>query len=742
MKNSFETIINKGIEIPIIQRDYAQGRKEKKVEKIRQEFLDVLFDAILKHSENNEYTLDLDFIYGYIKVENMVFIPIDGQQRLTTLWLLYYFVSRKEKQEFKSLSNFIYETRHSSTVFCQKLCQFIPEFDSYSLSKEIRNQHWYLENWDYDPTIDSMLRMLDAIETMYNSLENTPLWPHLISRGGPFAFYQLEMSEIGLTDDLYIKMNSRGKPLTEFEYFKAHFSEIIQNDKLRMHFETQIDQQWTDAIWMLVKNNSEEWKEDDDIALVVDQCFLNLFNFLTKIIAYKKEIPYQDTYQSKDALPEIYQEDQDFSFTFDLLDTISQKLNEHSVDWNYYFYYGLDNFSFGKSRLFFVHESTDLLSRCIFYFDKSTGFSLPEQLLFYFVILDWQDPIENMESYLRELRNIVINSSDELREKEMHTIIPELEAFFSSQSVEAIKSLNTDQIREEERKRTFKSDNPNTIEIMNKLEDSNFLRGKISILSFDNNFDNRAEKFLEYFNEKEFLQHYIQRANALLAEGDYKQMDNNLFNLMSYNTQYIRRFLTAPGYGKNKDVFSKTRPVIESFLDKLIADSHLNPNQIIKEYLKNAKESGFDWRYYFQKYPSFRESCNKGYYYLYNSEEPYVIAKMKEKQFNGYHWCPFLDETYIQLNSKKLDFTFNPSKLIISRHKSDLGILFLNNAIQFTNLNRNGRDNWMLIKLQQDKLVNKKNQIKISQNENGLDTQDRIKKLVKLCQEILEWDKS
>jgi len=34
---------------------------------------------------------------------------------------------------------------------------------------------------------------------------------------------------MGLTDDLYIKMNSRGKPLTTFEQFKANFEKTIRD---------------------------------------------------------------------------------------------------------------------------------------------------------------------------------------------------------------------------------------------------------------------------------------------------------------------------------------------------------------------------------------------------------------------------------------------------------------------------------------------------------------------------------
>lgn len=68
------------IEIPIIQRDYAQGREFEKVEEVRNGFLEDIYDTII-----NDRHLDLDFVYGSLK-ENKTFIPLDGQQRLTTLF--------------------------------------------------------------------------------------------------------------------------------------------------------------------------------------------------------------------------------------------------------------------------------------------------------------------------------------------------------------------------------------------------------------------------------------------------------------------------------------------------------------------------------------------------------------------------------------------------------------------------------------------------------------------------------
>ena len=105
--------------IPIIQRDYAQGRKEN--DYIRKTFLKDIKDCLC--SEPPEQ-LTLDFIYGNIECKNCDdkrFYPLDGQQRLTTLWLVYWYVSFKSgklSKDSEQLKKFTYETRRSSRDFC------------------------------------------------------------------------------------------------------------------------------------------------------------------------------------------------------------------------------------------------------------------------------------------------------------------------------------------------------------------------------------------------------------------------------------------------------------------------------------------------------------------------------------------------------------------------------------------------------------------------------------------------
>lgn len=80
----WELIKNHKIVIPIIQRDYAQGRIGK--EYLRQNFLSQLIHALHTNSP-----LTLDFIYS--NEENNTMNPLDGQQRLTTLWLLHWYIA-------------------------------------------------------------------------------------------------------------------------------------------------------------------------------------------------------------------------------------------------------------------------------------------------------------------------------------------------------------------------------------------------------------------------------------------------------------------------------------------------------------------------------------------------------------------------------------------------------------------------------------------------------------------------
>ena len=299
-KTSLWNLLNESrIEIPIIQRDYAQGRIGK--EYLRERFLTQLFDALDPASSSS---LVLDFVYG--GREGNTFYPLDGQQRLTTLWLLHWYLSLCSgslESDKEVLSHFSYTTRVSSRTFCEKLCSINNHYDRQEgIIDFIRDQHWFFSSYEQDPTIQSMLCMLggtsisgkdgndiiDGIEEICASLPVGVLKDYLTQLKGsdsPIKFHLLYMEDknLPLSDDLYIKMNARGKLLTDFENFKVDLLNYKPDGKTLLidedgtdvkSFSHLLDTSWTDIFWY---NHSVDHKIDDIFFSFINRFLLNWY---------------------------------------------------------------------------------------------------------------------------------------------------------------------------------------------------------------------------------------------------------------------------------------------------------------------------------------------------------------------------------------------------------------------------------------------------------------------------------
>lgn len=180
-----EAVQLKKIIIPIIQRDYAQGREGADVARIRGRFLASLYQAV------TEKPITLDFVYGDIDQEGCM-TPLDGQQRLTTLFLLHWYAAKRGRlpeEDYGFLKRFSYETRYSARYFCMDLVDYQPEFST-AVSKEIVNQAWFPLDWERDPTISSMLVMLDAIDDTFRDVPD--LWGRLKENCITFYFLPIK----------------------------------------------------------------------------------------------------------------------------------------------------------------------------------------------------------------------------------------------------------------------------------------------------------------------------------------------------------------------------------------------------------------------------------------------------------------------------------------------------------------------------------------------------------------------
>src|SRR5699024_490382 len=88
------------------------------------------------------------------------------------------------------------------------------------VSAAIKNEAWFFSSWIKDPTILSMLNMIDNIHEIFKDSNN--LSRKLFSRNNSIKFRFIELEKFGLDDSFYIKMKARGKLLTSFENFKAN----------------------------------------------------------------------------------------------------------------------------------------------------------------------------------------------------------------------------------------------------------------------------------------------------------------------------------------------------------------------------------------------------------------------------------------------------------------------------------------------------------------------------------------
>lgn len=338
---------DKKVIVPLIQRDYAQGRKGERCADIRK---NILMD-IKKCLENQEQEkLNLAFLYGEKK--DNIFNPLDGQQRLTTLWLVHWYIwfnaykSETNKDDYKAdlgkLSNFTYKTRESSSDFCRCMCDIDNIRDlikakenniEANLSELIRSRTWFLSAWLNDPTIDAMLRTLSGdndsreacVETIFNKVEifnkdNEDDYNNFKEslKDGRIVFDILELNKNNSSDsnenshktsekfidsdDIYIKMNARGKPLSDFENLKSDLVDCISKkitsaEGFFAGIISKIDNEWTDIFWKEIKEYNENNKSFDNIKIAsmkmdFDPMFFSFINrFVLNEICLAKQNP-------------------------------------------------------------------------------------------------------------------------------------------------------------------------------------------------------------------------------------------------------------------------------------------------------------------------------------------------------------------------------------------------------------------------------------------------------------------
>ena len=704
----------KKIEIPKIQRDYAYGRTDKKNERKRNNFLDSLYDAV------NGKPITLDFIYGDIKQN--VLTPLDGQQRLTTLFLLYWYASKKEQvaeSETSFLKCFSYETRPSARQFCEIITTKSIEFEAgKTLSELIKDQNWFPLEWQHDATVSSMLVMLDAIQEKFSQVED------LYAKLENISFYFLPIENMGLTDDLYIKMNSRGKPLTPFEHFKAEFEKqlILADVETAKRIGAKIDREWTDLLWDY--RNSGVGDDSDN---TTDDEFLRYFIFICNIICYKNGGS-PKTSDEFDLLKEFFTiqgnndkekvienamilesffdcwlEDKKSIPIKDFFESFASK--EHSV---------------GKIK---TNYNVNFLEDCFRNYADIIGknrrrFTLNQIILLYTFVLYRQNiSVVSEDDFRRRLRvinNLILNSSDQISDSEdrqggnrLPAILNQVDSIILKGIIadtDAVGGINFSptQLEEERLKLEWTAKNPDKAESLFALEDNELLYGQITVVGLEQ--PDNFERFESLFKCNWDLVNC-----ALFTVGDYKQKERNGWRYQlgsSMSDGYAWKTLFHRS--ENLSGFENTQKVLNELLSResVFTDDCLN--QMVKDYLYECEnKQEYSWIYYFIKYKLFRPDRYGKYWWNDSENSPYVFTALFQRH-------------------KVSENSYNPFLKEVNGHVSREhwgNRIYINDGEFLTET----QTSYLVIS--NDENENVQQEFAIAQNEKGIDTENRIEKM-------------
>ncbi|MGP6178447.1 DUF262 domain-containing protein [Microbacterium sp. A196] len=612
------------VEIPIIQRDFAQGREDDETTIIRERFLDALIRAVTFDED-----MGLDFIYG--DVRSGVLRPLDGQQRLTTLFLLHWYVASLARTLDPQAAwlKFSYATRPTARSFTAALSRHPYPGGAQTPSAWITDQPWYVYPWRQDPTIASMLVILDAIHERFDASQCDfgAVWQRLETRTtdsspGAIWFLFLPITDMDYGEDLYIKMNSRGKPLTSFEVFKADFEAIIKDaDRARHgHLVESIDGAWADILWEYEKRYGGDKTVDDE--------FMRYLAFIIEICEWR-DGSVNRKWRDKDSGRLLPLEERARL-------ALADPANEHSERNREFFFHAFDTwvgvdpasvfrelFAVGADQegsLPLFSASNDLFGACITRYGND--FSAQETLLLFAVILARQAgdllTASDVNRRLRSLRNITAAFLD--RDRYMSEYVASTEKLMLHGTIEGLAGFRDYWVADEALKWELMDSHPETASAIHELEDNSLVRGRIQAFDLDpGSISSRARAFSELSGGpiRDLL------GAALLTMGDYSrdvkwggtirqlgnsQKDDSWMDLLTTGKRADLAFIRDPLTSLLDDY--STRHGAES------ATSRAALETIRAEWLSEREErSYFDWRYYLSRYEGARSSVGDGYFH-------------------------------------------------------------------------------------------------------------------------------
>jgi hypothetical protein len=674
---SFLDLIQKHqITIPIIQRDYVQGRDNSEVNEIRKIFLQEILTAT---TSNQVEGINLGFIYGKVLDKDFVeikkknkeaiegilsslqdytkhldeelvfsldwkdivsepqfishsrFIPLDGQQRLTTLFLFHWYIlhQTKEKENHKVLLNsFSYSTRKKTQEFLKAIIKYDFDLSEKLFGHQIIMKTWFQHQWLQDPSVLSMINTLNDFHELLQGENLKNIWQRLGNQVVTFDY--LDLDQLQQTDDIYVKMNARGKQISDFEHFKAWLQAHVKNTEISLEFPNwadKLDIQWLDLFWF----------END--ASTTDESMLKFFQHIgfSRFLTRKnrtsgkyyynkiKSLKYEDRFLSVEDNIQLFT-----SSELEHIFSVLEFLNNPIVS------------EYQKSINKVLSGRDYSLKRVLLNGKNLENLSLNDELIFHGIILyalksrelDFSFNSKNFEQWIRIIRNLAANTFIQSYEEFKGTIVSLHKLAHNCFDIEkrltdpdfTIKSFFGDQVKEEKLKAEKIRSSEAWRNAILKFENHPYFNGQIGFFfdMLEPEEKDDIEKFclygdrLFYIFSDVFDKSYSTFQAALLSRTDYtRKVKGKLSFLVKQHSDLRTKF------DNWRKIFKKEETSSNGEYPFFALKGIVRDTRTIEE-IKNQAEID-DWRYVFVKNKALIEFCSQSFFAFFSETDIHLF---------------------------------------------------------------------------------------------------------------------
>lgn len=707
----FKKLINDYIiYVPEFQRNYLQGDdSNESIKYKRDRLLKDIFDCI----ESQSKSINLGFIYGRVEdsYKRKLFYPYDGQQRLTTLYFLYlliYFKFKKYDEIYSIKKKLSYQTRISTNRFIESFLSWILDSekkdniyndfwnkDGKDLKGFIMSQDWFMmTEWNYDVSIINMLSIIVEISgRIKKNLGDITGIVNFIDKdeNNPFQFDFIYVDDISKSDDLYIKINARGKALSPFENLKSDIDEYWNNED-----KTKLDAEWTEFVWNQLDENdkNKEKSFDNSFYNLLSNIFylqylvgLDQNNINDKILIeienkYKKGIVDKEWFTPKLCCDSPYQMISSFldamigpfkSIKGEQIESVNRKI------------FGLGDYqnNNGQNKM----ERADLFEVFVYYYSVSSLFNkndmefTDKRNLLNEIETVTNRIIENQRPYLDSPTNLVkaLKSVKVLIDSSIKPhVVYKFFLSIDNDKKESIRDgLMKEQVEEEILKAKLIDKDSRYVDLFDKSYKELKNKGQLGFIFYliiDNNdlskirvedvsyesFDKTLKQiiFIQNFIGKfgEFTNNYELLLRAILAKAKgsfFWERRNNLLSFPLLNNDRdisLHTFLNCYSSNNSNDVeyklnlldglrevlnlFDPNKDNIEEVLKRIIEDYKKTDSEAKEDNKKTVSEA---WYKFFVIYDGVFKQCRNGNIYHYSNK--YVL--LLDKKFRSGQWCEY-----------------------------------------------------------------------------------------------------